>query len=130
MQYVQQSGYYCVVCWLNHKDFQYCSLCPECMAVNTFVPISRTELPCVSFSRDLMDPKEWWKLTYFSCGVLEFIYILGGKGGHGNSPEDLWNLLPWPQNAQRVGEVSGGSQEQRSPQTRPGMNWNVKKLYP
>lgn len=74
-----------------------------------------------------MGPKIWWKLTYCICGVLELVYILGGKGGHGNPPEDLWNLLSWPQNAQRVGKVPGRSQEQRSPQTGPG-NWNVKRL--
>lgn len=28
------------------------------------------------------------------CGVLELVYILGGKGGHGNPPEDLRDLLP------------------------------------
>lgn len=64
-------------------------------------------------------------LTLSPCDVTEFLYLLGGKGGHGDSPEDLRNIFPRPQNAEGVGEVSGGSQEQRSPQIGTGTNFLV-----
>lgn len=40
------------------RDLKCWSLCPECLAVSTFVPIFRAELPFVLSPRDLMDPKE------------------------------------------------------------------------
>lgn len=70
-------------------------------------------------------------LTLSTCDVIEFLYLLGGKGRHGNSPEDLRNIFPRPQNAEGVGEVSGGSQEQRSSQTGTGtrtFSFNAEEL--
>lgn len=79
---------------------------------------------------DFKDESHFFPLSLSPfCAVLEFFYLLGGESRHGNSPEDLRNLLSWPQNAQRVGEVSGGGQEQRSPQTGPGMSRNLKELF-
>lgn len=52
----------------------------------------------------------------------ELLHILGGEGGHGNPSEDLWNLLPRPQDAEGLGEVPRGGQEPRSPQAGPGID--------
>lgn len=59
--------------------------------------------------------------------IVEFLHILGRKGRHGDSSEDLWDFFSGFQDVERLGEIPGGSQEPGSSQTGTGMLRKISK---
>lgn len=59
--------------------------------------------------------------------ITELLYILGGQSWDGEPAKDLWHFFPWSQDAERMGEIPGRSQEQGSSQTGTGMSRSMNK---
>lgn len=54
----------------------------------------------------------------------ELVHLLGGPRPHGDSAEDLRDLLPTPKDAEGVGALSGGGQKRR-----PSQDWQSESAW-